>query len=149
MNHFTTLPALPADVLGQVVQILLPTRRNTFSLASVYAYLGPAIALDQIAFITGGRSQPLGYVAWAFVSPAVLAELAVDPTRTLDLPEWNEGTELVVMDAVLIGARPWMLRALLRERCPRHVEMWWRRHDRAGASSRLKCVRLRRPRGPK
>jgi hemolysin-activating ACP:hemolysin acyltransferase len=128
---------------GYAMEVVMGTTRNRFRLVSANIVLAPAATLEQIAFSVNARLDPTGYVAWAFVTPEVLTSLRADPGRHLDLPEWNEGVELVIMDLVSLSGDVRGLLAQLRERCPEHDHVWWRRQDRSRAP--LRRATIRRP----
>ena len=72
--------------------------RGKFKVISLFSHLFPAIELGQIEFIFDDRRNPTGYFCWAYLTTAVLAEMANDPGKPLHLSEWNEGDNIVLMD---------------------------------------------------
>ena len=74
-------------------------------------YLGPAIALRQIAYDFHHGRTPSAVISWAFLSDDVQSEYIRDPKRPLHISEGNEGTNLWIM--CLFG-RPGSRAALLR-----------------------------------
>lgn len=134
---------LPAAILGEAIQVLLRTDRNRLRLASIYAFLAPPIALNQIAFKKDARGRPLGYVTWAFVTPEVLGDIASDASRRLDLPEWNEGAELLIADLVSLDGDVRGLMRLLPQAHHARSLVWWRRSDRSEREKPLRRGRRR------
>ena len=67
-------------------------------IASLAVWLEPALLLEQLAIVHDERGVPLGYVAWALVTPEVLIRLVSSPLTLLHISEWNEGECLWIMD---------------------------------------------------
>lgn len=132
--------ALPREVLGEAVQVLLSTSRNALTLASVYAFVGPPAVLGQIAFKRDHKSRPLGYVTWAFLTDEVIGQLGRDPLRRLDFPEWNEGVNLFIADIVSLDGDIRGLLQAVQAQCPRHDIAQWR--SRSG-SDVIRAAKLR------
>lgn len=121
--------------LGQAIRLLTGTPRCRLSLASVYAFLEPAVALRQIVFARSPCGRADGYMTWAFLSERSLAAYRDDPQRLMPLPEWNEGTSLTIIDLV---ARPGMARRVIAAARPLlagHAHAYFVRHDKCMAGN--------------
>jgi len=96
--------------LGEVAAVMLqsPLHRR-HQIASLAVWLEPALLLEQLAIVHDERGVPLGYVAWALVTPEVLIRLVSSPLTLLHISEWNEGECLWIMD---FGCRPGFARGV-------------------------------------
>lgn len=117
--------------LGSILRLLNATPYRELRLASIEAQLLPPIRLRQTSTVRGPRGLVLGYASWAYVSDEVDDELARDPSRLLLLPEWNEGTNLWLMEFVALRHRVRELADDLRARhCGAHAVFSSRRGRR-------------------
>jgi hemolysin-activating ACP:hemolysin acyltransferase len=135
--------SLLSEAIGNAVQLLLATERRAWCLAVIQAFVEPPARLGQIQFLFNGRGRPLGYASWAFLSTKSAEALSRDPNLVLELDEWNEGTELWIMDFVapVGGARS--LARSLRHRLSSHSTAKWLSR-RENASSSFVTTRVRR-----
>jgi hemolysin-activating ACP:hemolysin acyltransferase len=79
------------------------TRYRGFPLASLSAWIDPAIVTNQLAIFYGSYSgNPVGYITWAFLAPDVEHRWLNDPGVLLHESEWNEGGNLWIMDFLAI-----------------------------------------------
>lgn len=111
--------------LGFALRVLTATERSTWRLASIQAFLDPPIRLGQIEFIFGSNGAPLGYFTWAFLSHVVALDLETTPSRLLSLDEWNEGTQLWIIDVVAPTGGTARLLSRARARFASHRRVHW------------------------
>jgi hemolysin-activating ACP:hemolysin acyltransferase len=100
-----TGPPTPARVhdafaLGIAAQLLVDTDRDRLSIASLIAWLTTPIKLGQILFLTSWERIPLGFATWAYLTPRTLERMASGEQDLPLLEDWNEGTELWLVDVV-------------------------------------------------
>jgi cytolysin-activating lysine-acyltransferase len=87
--------------LGTAALLMLQCRRYPhFPLASLQAWIQPAILLKQIKFFFDYKGNPIGYMTWAFLAPEVEKKWSSEPRTLLHFSEWNEGDRLWIMDFV-------------------------------------------------
>jgi len=103
-----------AAQLGFITKILFQSPRVAFRIASISSQIWPAIQLGQSAIFFTQQGVPFGYAIWAFLSDEVSAEVAQDDKRLLHLSEWNEGTNLWIMDFLTTRGDVFRLASKLR-----------------------------------
>jgi cytolysin-activating lysine-acyltransferase len=131
--------------LGFVTQLLFDTSRKSFSIAAIAAQIVPAIRLHQIEFCYDSLGRPVGYATWAFLSEAVAGEMCTNPRRLLHPTEWNEGTELWIMDMVApYGHLPGLAGQLKRGRFAEFGRVRGIRRRPEGRATRIVDIRIRR-----
>lgn len=86
--------------LGWCVQVILMTDLRYLRIASIEPQLIPAITLKQIKFNLNERGIPTSFITWAYVSESTLQKLRHNPDYLLHFSEWNEGTNVLIMDIV-------------------------------------------------
>ncbi|WP_170912713.1 toxin-activating lysine-acyltransferase [Xanthomonas axonopodis] len=102
--------------VGTATSLMLQTKEYPhFALACVKVWLYPPILMKQIRFFYDYRGQPIGYATWAFLSDDVVDRLKNDPRFILHDSEWNEGSNVWVMDFVAISGYSRNLVAKLAE----------------------------------
>jgi cytolysin-activating lysine-acyltransferase len=90
-----------ARQLGTAALLMLQCQRYPyFPIASLAAWIQPAILLKQIKFFFDFKGRPIGYMTWAFLAPDVEEKWISDPRVLLHFSEWNEGDRLWIMDFV-------------------------------------------------
>ena len=132
-----------AAALGFATQLLIGCERRGFRIASLWAFLWPAIRLNQIAFSYNSVGRPIAFVTWAFLTETVSAEVERDCDRLLHLDEWNEGADLWIMDVVApCGGAAALLRQVARDRFTRHNRI--RAVRRLATGEFVKMIDIRR-----
>jgi cytolysin-activating lysine-acyltransferase len=63
-------------------------------------WIAPALAHRFVWFAFAERGRPLAYWTWAFLAPDVEDRLIREPNARLHESEWNEGSNLWIMDFV-------------------------------------------------
>ncbi|WP_052689302.1 toxin-activating lysine-acyltransferase [Xanthomonas albilineans] len=86
--------------VGKAIQLLMRTDRKKFSIAATYMWLWPAIRLGQIMTLRNSRGLWVAYATWAYLSPEIAARRWNSDPPYLHLSEWNEGSELWLIDFV-------------------------------------------------
>jgi len=125
--------------VGNVVRILLHTSRATFKIGSIEAQTRPAIKLRQVHFLYDERGSPIAYATWAFLEPSTGSELVEDGSRFLHFSEWNEGTELWIMDFVApFGHALKLAQHLRRGPLKGYGIVNWSRERRCGQRSHIR-----------
>ena len=109
-----------ASDLGFAVRLNLSTPRAKFRMEGIDHFLWPAVQLRQIAFLYDELGAPFAYASWAFLTPSVADELRSNPERPLEMQEWNEGTQLWIMDVVAPGGGALRLLRAIQRAMPHH-----------------------------
>lgn len=89
-----------SQTTGNIIRVLGDCERKFFKIASMTSQLMSAINLGQVHLIYNRRGNPLGYLAWSFITEQVLAQLKKDPLYILHFSEWNEGDIVYLFDVV-------------------------------------------------
>lgn len=90
-----------AEQLGLVAGLMCDSKvYRSHPLAYLPRWILPAIAHQFICFAFEERGRPLAYWTWAFLAPDVEDRLIRNPDARLHESEWNEGSNLWVMDFV-------------------------------------------------
>jgi cytolysin-activating lysine-acyltransferase len=71
-------------------------------IASLAAWIEPAILLRQIDFFFDLAGRPVGYLTWALLAEDTEQRLLHDVDVVFHISEWNEGTRLWIIDFVLL-----------------------------------------------
>ncbi len=125
--------SVAAERLGHAMQVLLATDRRLWRIASMQAFVEPPAQLGQIEFLMSSHGRAMAYATWAFLTPEVERDFIGNPTRVLDLEEWNEGTSFWLMDIVAPAGGVQALLQRVRTRLPLIKEVNWRRTDALGS----------------
>ncbi len=135
-----------ARQLGTAAMLMLQCKRYPyFPIASLAAWIQPAILLKQIKFFFDYKGRPIGYLTWAFLAPDVEEKWISDPKVLLHFSEWNEGDRLWIMDFVAPSGFARTISAYARHSMfPDHSEARSLRR-RADGSVRSVSVWRRRP----
>ncbi len=104
-----------ATQLGWACTLLFETERRRLSIAAAYLWLWPAIRLGQIAMVFGPEGRPLAYATWAYLTPEAGEAFVRNDPPFLELSDWNEGTELWILDFVAREGGAALLARKLRE----------------------------------
>lgn len=99
--------------------------------------LWPAVRLGQIAFLYGEEGTALAYCVWAFLTPEVARDYAADRGRGLTLAEWNEGTDLWIIDVVAPFGHCGSLSKALKAILPTSRSAFGVRRDRPNLPTRI------------
>ncbi len=94
---------------------VLMTRSPTYCqypVACLSEWIEPAIVLSQIKLFRDAAGILVGYMTWAFLAEDTEDRFVHDPQVLLHLSEWNEGTNLWIMDFVCVNGE---VRSLVRE----------------------------------
>lgn len=87
-----------ATQLAFSLQILLQSGLRDQMVWIVRDHLIPAITVQQIAFDFDSLGAPRAVIIWAFLSDEVHSEFSANPFRSFHMSEWNEGTNLWIMN---------------------------------------------------
>jgi cytolysin-activating lysine-acyltransferase len=91
-----------ATLLGYAVMVLLQSKKySLFQILTIQYWIEQAIALSQIKFFFDWDGSPIGYVTWAYLAQDVEHRLVNDNGFLLHFSEWNEGSNLWVIDFCL------------------------------------------------
>ncbi|WP_372389190.1 toxin-activating lysine-acyltransferase [Xanthomonas axonopodis] len=101
---------------GKAIQLLMRTDRRKFSVAATYMWLWPAIRLGQIMTLRNSRGLWVAYATWAYLSPEFAARRWSGDPPYLHVSEWNEGSELWLVDFVAPFGNARELSRLLRKK---------------------------------
>ena len=105
--------------LGQATQLLFKTNRRTYSIASAYLWLWPAVRLNQIVYTTGRGGMWTGYATWAYFTPESAMTFIKSDPPFLHISDWNEGDQLWILDVVAPLSHARSLASQLRSRLSR------------------------------
>jgi cytolysin-activating lysine-acyltransferase len=100
-----TGPPTPARVqqsfpLGIAARLLADAGRERLSIASLIGWLETPISLGQILFLMSWERRPLGFATWAYLGPRTLSRMASGQQDLPLLEDWNEGSDLWLVDLV-------------------------------------------------
>jgi cytolysin-activating lysine-acyltransferase len=89
--------------MGLVATAMMNSPRYcAYPLACLSVWIEPAVLLHQIHFFTDLSGNPTGYMTWAFLTEDTARRVVHDPEVLLHISEWNEGTQLWIMDLLLL-----------------------------------------------
>lgn len=126
-------PAVVGDTfpLGIAAKLLVDAGRERLSIASLIAWLATPIKLGQIIFLTSWERTPLGFATWAYLAPATLRRMAAGEQDLPLLDDWNEGSELWIVDLVApYGHAAELFRHLRAQLGQEHNVLHYRRRGR-------------------
>ena len=93
--------------------------RRRLHAAALVNWLYPLARLKQLRVFKDEDGYSAAYLAWAFLSPSTLEDLAEGCRDQLHISEWNEGTQLVVLDVFGTGEQiPGLISIALNEVFP-------------------------------
>ena len=104
---------------GYCALLLMLTGGAGLPILNVYHRVYCPIRLDQILFLFQADGSPAAYATWAYVSDTTLAGLADGTQTSLHMSEWNEGTNLVIMDLVARQGMAQNIASRLKRKFPR------------------------------
>jgi hemolysin-activating ACP:hemolysin acyltransferase len=127
-----------AEQIGSVTYLDCLTCGSSIDPHKLRSRLLPPLRLQQIKiFYHQNRHFPIGYVTWAFLAPDVERRLLEDPTSELHLSEWNEGTDVWIMDLVAPGYCIEIIHHIKQQMFLEHNAVHWLpRRDRSAGKSR-------------
>lgn len=93
------------QTIGEIVEVCARNEiRSKIDLASFLHWVKPAILHNQFIFLEReGDISPSGYVLWAWVDEDTLDRYMRTTGFSLHPSEWNEGTNLIVVDFCVHG----------------------------------------------
>jgi hemolysin-activating ACP:hemolysin acyltransferase len=94
--------------------LLIDTDRSRLSIAALWAWVWPAVRLQQIQFLFSEEGRPLGFATWAFVIPETAQRLRAGAVPIIE--DWNDGDLLWIMDFVAPYGHARSLAHILRRR---------------------------------
>lgn len=105
----TTLAPEPVDLyerrakcLGYVWSLMSVDKLHRhWSFQTLDALFNPAFQHSQISLVFNASSEPVAYIVWAYLSSDVEQRLLSSGSIELHLSEWNEGSQLWILDMVV------------------------------------------------
>lgn len=101
--------------LGHAMTVLTGSASSRcYPIASVVAFLGPPIALDQIKFFFDRRGEPFGFVTWAYFDQETELEM-LQEQRVLHISEYRGGDNLWLTEIYCPISASNVIKSYLRE----------------------------------
>ena len=91
------------EQMGLVAELSGKSSYRFLPIARFAAWVSPAIAHRQIKFAFDESGNPIAYWTWAWLAPDVSKRMTGDPRALLHESEWNEGSELWIMDFIVLS----------------------------------------------
>lgn len=92
----------PYEQLGLATALASQSRYRAFPTARLQTWVWPAIAHHQIQFAFDESGVPVAYWTWAWLAPDVECRIIEISSAQLHESEWNEGSNLWIMDFVVV-----------------------------------------------
>jgi len=89
------------ELVGAAIMLMLeskPHRRCTLAYGA--KVLHEAVRQHNIKFFFGNDGALVAFAVWAYVDLITIERLTATPSRPLLAPEWNEGSELWMVDLI-------------------------------------------------
>ncbi|EGR1061473.1 TPA: toxin-activating lysine-acyltransferase [Vibrio cholerae] len=103
--------------LGQFLEVMVKcTKRRELNLASFLHWIKPAVIHRQYKFLKLSSDVGFtGYVIWAWVDDSTLSKYMTQPRFSLKPMNWNEGSNLIVVDWFVEKNRASQLKELYKQ----------------------------------
>lgn len=123
------------EQLGMATTLISETRSYLqLPIAALKLWLMPAIHHGQICFAFAANGRPIAYWTWAVVCPETELMLLNDRNHILHISEWNDGTNLWIMDFVAPHGRVAEIARVIRDHhFVDHARVNWNRTTKSGA----------------
>ena len=130
--------------MGLVAELSGKSSYRFLPIARFAAWVSPAIAHRQIRFAFDESGNPIAYWTWAWLAPDAANRMVGDPRALLHESEWNEGSELWIIDfTVLPGHLMDVIRYIYEVQFPGLTQAFSVRRHKDGT---LKKISIWRPR---
>ena len=101
--------------LGAVAELMMISKHyQYFRIATLRAWIAPAIRTGQIKIYYAPDGTPVGYVTWAWLSDEAEARLINDPKVLLYPSEWTDGEALWILGFMALPGIERMLMSHIR-----------------------------------
>jgi cytolysin-activating lysine-acyltransferase len=91
---------------GKILRLMIfDSRMRSWDIKHTFDRIWPAIRLGQVEFLYNSNGMAIAFATWAFLSEDVATQFVQDPQMRLDMDQWNEGSQLWIIDFFSIRGR--------------------------------------------